>query len=346
MKKRNVLNLIRYYSEGNDVGFRTEAYQIARDFDSNGDYQLSEYIMSLLSDANTFVPQMNEDESYFFEKIDSSCSPLPLPESIQSDVLGIANAIAHNMGVNKFLFKGAPGTGKTETVKQLSRILNRDLYMVDFSSIIDSKLGQTQKNISELFKELNNFVHPEKVLILFDEIDAIAMDRTNPNDLREMGRATSSILKGFDGLDDRIGLIATTNLYEKFDKALIRRFDKVIDFDRYTIVDLQDVAEAILTEYLSKFKYIKKDIKFFRKIVGLMNPVLSPGELKNQIKTAIAFSSENNGFEYLRRLYFSICKSATTDLKVLQSQGFTLREIEQLTGISKSQVAREIKDGE
>ncbi len=40
-----------------------------------------------------------------------------------------------------------------------------------------------------------------------------------------MSRATTSILKGLDNLDDKIVLIATTNLYEHFDKALIRRFD-------------------------------------------------------------------------------------------------------------------------
>ena len=44
------------------------------------------------------------------------------------------------MGIHKFLFQGAPGTGKTEAVKQLARILNREIFMVDFSAIVDSKL--------------------------------------------------------------------------------------------------------------------------------------------------------------------------------------------------------------
>ncbi len=71
MKKKNVLNLVKYYAEKNDAGFRAEAYEIARDFDNTGDYQLAEYIMSLLSNANTFVPQMSESSSAFFEKIES-----------------------------------------------------------------------------------------------------------------------------------------------------------------------------------------------------------------------------------------------------------------------------------
>lgn len=246
MKKKNIINLIRYHAESNEAGFRSEAYEIAKEFDQSGDYQLAEYIMALLSNVNTFVPQINDLSSGFFEKLTVGEDPLPLPESIEQDVMGMVNAITRNLGINKFLFQGAPGTGKTETAKQVARILNRDLYAVDFSAIIDSKLGQTQKNIVALFKEMNGFAHLEKVIVLFDEVDSIALDRTNSNDLREMGRATSTLLKEFDRMDDRIVLLATTNLYDHFDKALIRRFDSVIDFSRYTQEDLVEIAEVLL----------------------------------------------------------------------------------------------------
>lgn len=346
MKKKNIINLIKYYTEENDVAFRSEAYQIAKEFDESGDAQLSEYIIALLSNANTFVPQINDNESAYFSKIENSSETLPLPEVISNDILGIATAIGHNIGVNKFLFSGAPGTGKTETVKQLARILDRELFSVDFSTIIDSKLGQTQKNIAEMFKEINSFNHPEKLIILFDEIDALALDRTNNNDLREMGRATSALLKGFDGLNESVVIIATTNLLKYFDKALIRRFDKVINFDRYTIDDLCEVSEILLNGFVSKYKFVGKNINLFRKIIKLMNPVLSPGELKNAIKTAIAFSKPGEEYDYLVRLYNQICSEASSELKVLQEQGFTVREIEILTGVSKSQVSRELKEEE
>ena len=344
MKKKNILNLIKYYSDKNDVGFRNEAYEIAKDFDASGDYQLAEYIMALLSNANTFVPQMNEVETGFLEKVAINNEPLPLPEQIQQDVIGIINAINHRVGVNKFLFEGMPGTGKTETVKQIARILERELYIVDFSLIVDSKLGQTQKNISELFSEINNFSNPDAVIILFDEIDSIALDRTNSNDLREMGRATSAILKGLDNLDERIVIIATTNLYGHFDRALTRRFDSIISFDRYTKEDLVDIAEILLNDYLNKFKFAGRNIRLFKKIISLMNPLLMPGELKNVIKTSIAFSNPGEEYNYLKRIYQNITNNSELDVKTLNSQGLTVREIEILTGISKSQVARELKE--
>lgn len=344
MKKKNVINLIKYYSENNDAGFRSEAYEIAKEFDTTGDYQLAEYIMALMSNANTFIPQMNENESALFEKIEGNGETLLLPEVIMQDLLGIVNAVAHHAGINKFLLQGTPGTGKTEAVKQLARILERDIYMVDFAAIIDSKLGQTQKNISALFKETNNFVHPEKVILLFDEIDAVALDRTNSNDLREMGRATSAMLKGMDYMDERVILIATTNLYDHFDKALIRRFDSVIDFNRYTQEDLISVAEEMLNKFLTKFKLANKDVRLFRKILDLMSPIPYPGDLKNIIKTAVAFSDPEDGMDYFRRLYYTVCSEKPEDLKKMQSQKFTIREIEILSKKSKSSVARELKE--
>jgi SpoVK/Ycf46/Vps4 family AAA+-type ATPase len=343
MKKKNIINLIKYYSEENHVGFRNESYEIAREFDASDDHQLAEYIMALMSDANTFIPQINDSHSAFFEKMAVGNEPLPLPEAIQQDILGVINAVSRNLGINKFLFQGPPGTGKTETVKQVARILERELYMVDFSSVIDSKLGQTQKNITSLFAEINGFAHPEKILILFDEIDSIALDRTNKNDLREMGRATSAILKKLEQLDERIVLIATTNLFEYFDKALIRRFDSVINFNRYSQEDLLEISEVILGNFLNKYKPAGRNIRLFRKIMALLTPLPYPGELKNIIRTAIAFSNPGDEFDYIKRLYYSANHEKKIDFKKLQEQGFTVREIEILTDVSKSQVSRGLK---
>ncbi len=341
MRKKNILNLIKYYAEHNDAGFRNEAYIIAKLFDQAGDSQLAEYIMALLSGANTFIPQSNEYQSSFFNKVSLAGDSLPLPTSIMEDIIGVINSIRHHAGFNKFLFEGDPGTGKTETVKQIARILNRDLYSVDFDSVVDSKLGQTSKNIASVFQEIRALPNPEKAIIMFDEIDAIALDRINSNDLREMGRVTSSVLKGLDGLDGNIVLIATTNLFSQFDKALTRRFDAVINFNRYNKNELLDIAESILNDLLSQFKFAGRNMRLFRKIISKMDKIPYPGELKNIIKTSVAFSDPTNEYAYLKKLYEAV--SGPSDIKTLQNQGFSVREIEILTSISKSQVARELQ---
>ena len=300
--------------------------------------------MSTLSDSTTFVPQIMENSSSFFRKLESSSESFPLPESIKNDIVGMVNATKKNVGIHNFLFEGAPGTGKTETVKQVARILDRELFTVEFEDIIDSKLGQTAKNIAQLFDEIRNISQPQKVLILFDEIDALAVDRINKHDVREMGRATSAILKGFDSLNEKIILVSTTNLFDSFDKALSRRFDFIINFNRYAQEDLLEVAETILNGFLAKFKDAGRNMRLFRKILGLMEEIPYPGDLKNLIRISLAFSDSLQEFDYLRRLLVNIGKSdMLKDMKSFQKQGFTLREIEILTGISKSQASRELK---
>ena len=226
----------------------------------------------------------------------------------------------------------------------MARLLNRVLLTVNFNEVIDSKLGQTSKNISTVFNEINNMPNLSRVIILFDEIDSLALNRLDNRDVREMGRATSSILKELDNVNPDAVIIATTNLYDKFDPAFRRRFDAVINFDRYTQKDLLDVAEALLNNYLSRFSSVNRDIKLFRKILMSVDKVPNPGELKNIIKVALAFSDPQNPYDYLSRLYKDLHHSQELDLKALRDQKFTLREIGILTNTPKSTVARELKE--
>lgn len=343
MKKRTVLNLIKYHVEDNDYGFRQEAIEVAHDFDRTGDTELAEYVLALLSDANAFVPQINGSVGHFLRRLDYSRAPLPLPESISDDVKGIINAVGHDAGINKFLFQGPPGTGKTETAKHVARILERDLFVVDFSEVIDSKLGQTSKNIGVLFHEINGFANPSRVIVLFDEIDALAMDRNNSHDVREMGRATSTFLRELDSMSTQVVLIATTNMFDMLDKAMVRRFDSVIDFSRYTRENLLEIATTLLNIHLTKFRFAGRDVRLFNKIMKLAKGMPYPAELSNIIKTAIAFSNPSEPFDYMRRLYKEATGEDVPNAKTLREQGFSMREVEMLTGTPISTLSRELK---
>lgn len=352
MKKQNVINLIKYHVEKNENSFRNEAINIARYFDSIGDDQLAEYIMGLIAESNLYAPQSSDFESDFLKQVDlRTTEPLNLPIEIAEDLKGIINAVNHNVGINKFLFEGYPGSGKTEAVKHVARLLDRTLYIVDFENIIDSKLGQTNKNIANVFNEINTLPQSNRVIVLFDEIDVIALDRINSNDVREMGRVTSTILRELDRLTDlnkEIVIIATTNLFDNFDKALIRRFDAVINFNRYTKEDLIEVGEYYFSSFIKNFKGIAKETRLFKKILSLAGELPYPGELKNIIKTSLAFSDTNSGYDYLKRLYNNLIGNLdNTDINQLYDEGFTVREIEKLKGESKSTVSRKLnKDGE
>ena len=343
MKKQNLVNLVKYHVEKNDEAFISEVAEIAKEFDYNGDSSTAQYLNELISSVNFYIPQQSYKYLKYLRKVEYSPKPLLLPNIIEEDIVGITRAIANNSGLSKFLFYGEPGSGKTESAYQIARLLNRDILSVDFEQLVDSHLGETPKNVAMLFDEINHVAY-DKVIIIFDEIDSIVLDRINTNDLREMGRVTSLFLKELDKLNENITIIATTNLYQNFDKALIRRFDAIVSFDRYSKKDLIEIADSILITNLKKANNLKQDLRLFNKILNKINKMPYPGDLKQIIKTAIAFSDNSQKYDYLRKIYMSLNGNPEQiDIQKLSKEGFTTREIEILSKIPKSSVSRKLK---
>jgi hypothetical protein len=103
------------------------------------------------------------------------------------------------------------------------------------------------------------------------------------------------------------------------------------------------VAEYYFASFIKNFKNASKDTRLFRKILAVCDKLPYPGELKNVIRTSLAFSDVNSEYDYLRRLYNSLVgKIDETDISTLYEQGFTVREIEKLKGESKSSVSRKL----
>lgn len=111
----------------------------------------------------------------YLRKMNYSTKPLILPDAIEQDVIGVTRAISNKAGLSKFLFYGKPGTGKTESAYQIARILGRDILSINFEQLIDSRLGETAKNVAKLFDEINHLQYG-KVIIVFDEIDALVLE--------------------------------------------------------------------------------------------------------------------------------------------------------------------------
>ncbi len=343
MKKQSIINLVRYHVEKNEEAFVSEVSEIAREFDRSGDSVMGNYLMELVSSANYYVPQSSYKNLRFLTKVEYANTPLLLPEIIEEDILGITRAISEKADLSKFLFYGAPGTGKTESAYQIARILGRDLLRVDFEQLIDSRLGETAKNVSVLFDEINHLAFG-KIIVLMDEIDALVLDRVNANDLREMGRVTSTFIKELDRLNENVIIIATTNLFNNFDKAIVRRFDATVSFDRYSNEDLIEIADAILSSTLKKNANSRRDMRLFNKILNNLEQIPYPGDLKQIIKTSVAFSSEVNEYDYLRKIYSALNDNKEVDIQRLNEAGYTTREIEILSRIPKSSVSRKLKE--
>ena len=136
------------------------------------------------------------------------------------------------------LFYGAPGTGKTETVLQLARQTGRDILQVNVSQIKSMWVGESEKNIKQLFDTYRAKVRDSAIapILLFNEADAIINKRQEGAE-RAVDKMENSIqniiLQEMEMLDGI--LIATTNLAQNMDKAFERRFLYKIKFEMPTL---------------------------------------------------------------------------------------------------------------
>lgn len=124
------------------------------------------------------------------------------------------------------LFNGSSGTGKTYAARLLASALQKDLYRLDLSTVVNKYIGETEKNLARVF----SFVEELDVILLLDEGDALLTKRTDvgsAND-RYANLETNYLLQrleSFEGI-----LIVTTNASDRVDSAFQRRMDTVIEF--------------------------------------------------------------------------------------------------------------------
>ena len=129
--------------------------------------------------------------------------------------------------INKILFHGPSGTGKTLASYVLAGELHKMIYVVNLGAIVSSKLGETSKNIAKLFRK----AAIDDCIIFLDQFDSLGKARDYNQDHGEMKRIVNTILQLFDYFPQSSIVIAATNQLNMIDKALLRRFDVNLRFD-------------------------------------------------------------------------------------------------------------------
>jgi SpoVK/Ycf46/Vps4 family AAA+-type ATPase len=98
--------------------------------------------------------------------------------------------------------------------------LSRPFFVARLDSLISSRLGETAKNIRQIFE----FAPAAGGVLFLDELDAIAKMRDDRHELGELKRVVNTVIQGLDSLDDRAVVIAATNHPQLLDPAIWRRF--------------------------------------------------------------------------------------------------------------------------
>lgn len=133
------------------------------------------------------------------------------------------------------LFYGGPGTGKTETVLQIARQTGRDIMQVDIAGLRDKFVGESEKNIKQVFDRYRNLCKNSEVMpiLFFNEADAIINKRSEniEHSVDKTDNAIQNII--LQEIEDLEGiLIATTNLTANLDSAFERRFLFKVEFHK------------------------------------------------------------------------------------------------------------------
>ncbi|MCB9686724.1 MAG: ATP-binding protein [Alphaproteobacteria bacterium] len=126
----------------------------------------------------------------------------------------------------KALFSGAPGTGKTMCAEVIAGGLGLDLFKVDLSSVISRWVGETEKNLKEIFDAAEG----GSSVILFDEADSLFGSRGDVKQAQDRfaNQEVSFLLQRLEVFEGCA--VLTTNLQENIDEAFLRRFGAVIEF--------------------------------------------------------------------------------------------------------------------
>lgn len=147
------------------------------------------------------------------------------------------------------IFYGSPGTGKTETVLQLAKRTGRNIMQVNIPALRSKWVGETEKNIKEIFDNYRSFCRGEELepILLFNEADAILGKRLEgaTGGVEKMENAMQNIiLQEMENLDGI--MIATTNLSGNLDAAFERRFLYKVEFAKPTAAECRHIWQAML----------------------------------------------------------------------------------------------------
>lgn len=138
---------------------------------------------------------------------------------------GFADSMNRGLGISA-LFTGESGTGKTLAAEVLAHELRLDLYRIDLASVVSKYIGETEKNLRQLFDAAED----GGAILFFDEADALFGKRSEVKDAHDR-YANIEVnyllqrMEAFSGLT-----ILATNLKSALDNAFTRRLRFIVNF--------------------------------------------------------------------------------------------------------------------
>ncbi len=166
----------------------------------------------------------------------------------------------------------------------ISADLELDLYQIDLSQVVSKYIGETEKNLHQIFREAQG----SNAILFFDEADALFGKRSEVKDAHdryaniEIGYLLQK-MEEYDGIS-----ILATNLNQNLDEAFIRRLAFTIHFPFPDEEHRRQIWQGIWPANLSLTADV--DLDFLSRQFKL-----SGGNIKNVALSAAFLAAANGG---------------------------------------------------
>ncbi|MCF2135227.1 ATP-binding protein [Mycetohabitans endofungorum] len=168
---------------------------------------------------------------------------------------GFARKVGYGTGISA-LFYGESGTGKSMAAEVLAGELGLDLIRVDLSTVVNKYVGETEKNLSQIF----DLAVADTGVLLFDEADALFGKRSEVKDAQDR-HANIEVSYLLQRLEQYPGLVVlTTNNRAHLDDAFTRRLTFITRFETPNAVLRERMWRAIWPEQVA----VDQEVDFAR----------------------------------------------------------------------------------
>lgn len=253
---RNQLALVRYVAENNIQKAKDAALCCcAEDTTQKNHYAVTKYqsllqsggmnLMELPANVSSFATMEDLKNTYLESRYYLTNEEKELFELIKNmNDVSLQLMEKQIPYLNATLLYGESGVGKTAFSRYVAYKLEMPYLYVNFSRMLDSYLGGTAKNLTNLF----NFINQHQCVVMLDEIDSLAVKREygGGGASAEVSRSTTCLLQLLDAVTNDHVIIAATNLIDDVDTAVKRRFTEKHELHRLSSED----NEQFIRQYL------------------------------------------------------------------------------------------------
>lgn len=193
------------------------------------------------------------------QKLLDACNQVKYKHQIYEE-WGFEDKVSYGKGVT-MAFIGPPGTGKTMAAQVIAAELGMELYKVELSGIVSKYVGETEKNLDEIFEQARK----SQVILFFDEADALFSKRSEGKETTDKysNMEASFLLQKMEGYEG-ITILAT-NLFHHFDEAFKRRLKMIVEFPMPDEKDRRRLWQTMIPQKMETgeidFDYLAKQFE-------------------------------------------------------------------------------------